>query len=96
MDRKEILQILRECKREYAAEYGILALGVFGSVARNEALAESDVDIVVRIAQPDLFLLAGLKSELEKRLHKQVDIVAYRENMNQFLKKRIDGEAIYA
>jgi hypothetical protein len=96
MERKEILRILSEYKKEYAAEYGILALGVFGSAARNEAHAASDVDVVVRIAQPDLFLLAGLKSELERRLHTQVDIVAYRENMNQFLKKRIDGEAVYA
>jgi uncharacterized protein len=96
MERKEILRILGEYKKEYAAEYGILALGVFGSVARNEALAESDIDVDVRIAKPDLFLLVGLKTELEKRLHKPVDIVAYRENRNQFLKKRIDGEAIYA
>jgi len=25
-----------------------------------------------------------------------VDIVTYRENMNPFLKKRIDAEAVYA
>jgi uncharacterized protein len=66
MDRKEILKILREYKKEYAMEYGILALGVFGSVARNEALAESDVDVVVRIAKPDLFCSLALKMNWKK------------------------------
>ncbi|OGQ88526.1 MAG: nucleotidyltransferase [Deltaproteobacteria bacterium RIFOXYD12_FULL_56_24] len=95
MGQKEIIQVLRDYKREYAEQYGILELGIFGSVARDEAVENSDVDVVVRIAKPDLFLLAGLKYELEERLHRQVDIVAYRKNMNQFLKKRIDGEAVY-
>lgn len=95
MGQKEIIQVLRDYKREYAEQYGILELGIFGSVARNEAVESSDVDVVVRIAKPDLFLLAGLKYELEERLNRPVDIVAYRENMSQFLKKRIDGEAVY-
>lgn len=95
MGQKEIIQVLRDYKREYAEQYGILEIGVFGSVARDEAVENSDVDVVVRIVKPDLFLLAGLKYELEERLDRQVDIVTYRENMNQFLKKRIDGEAIY-
>lgn len=96
MGQKEIMKILRDYKQEYAAQYGILELGVFGSVARGEAVEGSDVDVVVLIAKPDLFLLAGLKYELEERLHRPVDLVAYRENMNQFLKKKIDGEAVYA
>jgi len=95
MGQKEIIKVLRDYKREYAEQYGILKIGIFGSVARDEATENSDVDVVVRIVKPDLFLLAGLKYELEERLDRQVDIVTYRENMNPFLKKRIDGEAIY-
>ncbi len=37
--------------------------------------------------KPDLFMLVGIKNELEERLHRAVDIFAYRENMNKFLKK---------
>ncbi|MFH7325272.1 nucleotidyltransferase family protein [Desulfurivibrio sp. C05AmB] len=96
MRQREIIKILHDYKQEQAKQYGILAIGVFGSVARDEAADDSDVDVVVRVAKPDLFLLAGLKYELEERLHRPVDIVAYRENMNRFLKKKIDGEAIYA
>jgi hypothetical protein len=53
-------------------------------------------DIVLRIREPDLFMLVGIKEELEERIHRPVDIVTYRDNMNLFLKKRIDEEAVYA
>ena len=96
MGKKEIIEILRGYKKDYAEQYGILDIGVFGSVARDEIEEDSDVDIVVRISKPDLFMIVGIKNELEERLHRSVDIVMYRDNMNQFLKKRIDGEAVYA
>jgi len=96
MGRKEIIEILRGYKKEFAGQYGILDIGVFGSVARDEVGEDSDVDVVIRISKPELFMLVGIKDELEERLRRSVDIVTYRENMNQFLKKRIDGEAIYA
>jgi len=54
------------------------------------------VDVVIRVRKPDLFMLAGIKSDLEELLNRPVDIVTYRETMNQFLKRHIDGEAIYA
>ena len=96
MGKKEIIQILRDYKKEFAEQYGILTIGVFGSVAREEAGEDSDVDVVIRISKPDLFMLVGIKNELEERLHRPVDIVTYRESMNKFLKRRIDGEAVYA
>lgn len=96
MDKNEVIEILRNYKNERAKQYGIVTIGIFGSMARGEALKESDVDVVVQIKEPDLFMLVGIKNDLEKRLHKSVDIVTYRENMNQFLKKRIDMEAVYA
>ena len=96
MGRKEIIEILRQYKKEVAEQYGILSIGVFGSAAREETKETTDVDIVVQIDEPDLFLLVGIKKELEERLHRPVDLVTYRERMNQFLKKRIDSEAVYA
>jgi predicted nucleotidyltransferase len=96
MGKKEIIETLRGYKKKYAEQYGILEIGVFGSVARDEIREDSDVDVVVRISKPDLFMLAGIKQDLEGRLQRSVDIVTYRENMNRFLKKRIDAEAVYA
>ena len=96
MGKAEIIEILRAYKKELAKKYGIIEIGVFGSVARDEVGKDSDVDVVVRISNPDLFMLVGIKNELEERFQRSVDIVTYSENMNQFLKKRIDGEVAYA
>lgn len=95
MGKSEILAILRTYKEQYAEKYGIVSLGVFGSAARDTAGEDSDVDVVVHLAKPDLFSMAGIKSDLEEKTHKHVDIVAYREKMNRFLKSRIDKEAVY-
>ena len=54
------------------------------------------MDVVVRMSKPDLFMLVGIENELEEMLHRSVDIVTYRENMNQFLEKKIDRGAIHA
>ncbi len=96
METQQILAILKEYKSQVAEQYGILEIGIFGSVARNESTDKSDVDVVIRVQKPDLFMIAGIKSDLEEILNRPVDIVTYRETMNQFLKKRIDGGAVYA
>ncbi len=96
MKKNEIIEILCNYKQEFAKQHGILSIGVFGSAARGDDNENSDIDVVVRISEPDLFMLAGIKMDLEEKFKRPVDIVTYRENMNQFLKKRIDGEAVYA
>ena len=93
--RDETLDILRRSKGDLAERYGITALGIFGSVARGQQQATSDVDVVVKMRDPNLFVLVHVKEELEEALHEHVDIVHYRERMNTFLKHRIDQEAVY-
>ena len=67
MQREEILSILKSHKQTFADKYGVTRLGVFGSVARGEATATSDVDIVVEMP-PDLFQMVHMKEELEEML----------------------------
>jgi uncharacterized protein len=86
---------LRSLKRDFAERYGITALGIFGSVAREEEMETSDVDVVVTMREPNLFTLVHVREDLEEALHEHVDIVHYRERMNPFLKQRIDQEGIY-
>jgi len=95
INRSKILTILREYKAQKSAELGILEMGIFGSCARNEHIQYSDIDVVVRMQKQDLFDLIGIKQDLEESLLAQVDIVSYRSKMNQFLKERIDREAVY-
>lgn len=85
----EIVGILRRIEPELRRHYPIRALGVFGSYARSEQRADSDLDILVEpgdgMTLPDY---AGLQSELSERLGLKVDLANKRT-----LKKRI-GERI--
>lgn len=95
IQRDAALEILRSFKGDFAERYGVTALGLFGSIARDHAETNSDVDVVVCMKNPNLFRLVHIKEALEEALHERVDIVQYRERMNGFLKKRIDQEAVY-
>lgn len=95
MKREEILQILKDFKEKNNERYGILKLGIFGSVARNTNSQGSDIDIVMKISKVDLFMFVHLKEELEDLFNTNIDIVRYRQRMNHYLKKHIDKEAIY-
>jgi predicted nucleotidyltransferase len=90
----DVIHELRNMKEQLRARYRVTRIGVFGSLARGEAGAESDVDIVVEM-EPNLFLRAGLKAELTSRLGRPVDVIRYREGMNSHLKRRIDREVCY-
>ncbi|NJL89958.1 MAG: nucleotidyltransferase family protein [Coleofasciculaceae cyanobacterium SM2_1_6] len=95
LDREYILNELRNLKPELDDRYKVTKIGIFGSVARNEATEESDIDIVVEM-EPNMLKRVGLKQELEKIFNKEVDVIRYRKSMNPYLKSQIDSEAIYA
>ena len=95
MIRDETLSVLRQFKRDYAQQYGILEIGVFGSVGRGEAREDSDVDICIKTLTPNPFALVHIKELIEAQLHKPIDIVRMREKTNPFLKERIEKEAHY-
>lgn len=60
----KILEILRRNKQSMADRFGVTDIGIFGSIARGEAYAHSDIDVVVKTKVPDLFMLVILKEEL--------------------------------
>lgn len=95
MSRKDILEKLNTFKNKSAKKYGVISLGIFGSVARDTVNDESDVDVVVKLKKQDLFNIIGIKQDLEDVLHIPVDVISYREKMNQFLKSRIDKDVVY-
>jgi uncharacterized protein len=52
MGKNDIIKILKDYKKEVTEQYNILKIGIFGSVARDEAGEESDVDVVVLRKNP--------------------------------------------
>jgi predicted nucleotidyltransferase len=95
MKRDEIILSLKRFKEMNQHKYNIIKIGLFGSVAQDRMGEQSDIDVVVELQTQDLFDLIGIKLDLQEQLSQQVDIVSYREEMNQFLKRRIDNEAVY-
>lgn len=95
MDKAQALIELKNYREKFGSRYGILTLGVFGSTARNEAAADSDVDVVISLEKPNLLTLSRIRLELEEQLHQRVDLVSYRERMNPSLKKRIQKEGCF-
>ncbi|MFM7363217.1 MAG: nucleotidyltransferase family protein [Cuspidothrix sp.] len=50
MNREEVLQILRTHQQELQ-NLGVKSLELFGSVARNEAHSDSDVDLLAELSE---------------------------------------------
>ena len=95
ISKKQALIRLQRFKETNGSKYGIVSLGVFGSLARNQASENSDVDVVVETLNADAFQMVHLKDELKNLLNTEVDIVRKRPTMNPFLKKRIEQDAVY-
>lgn len=60
-------------------KHSVKRAAIFGSFARGEAKAKSDVDILIeyRSKNKSLFDLVDLKSDLEESLDRKVDIITY-------------------
>lgn len=74
-DSAEVIACLRVALPELRERFGVARLFLFGSVARNEARPDSDVDLLVEFEGPatlDAFM--GLKVELEGLLGSPVDL----------------------
>jgi len=82
-------EILRLC-----TIHGARNLRVFGSVARGEGDARSDVDFLVEMEPGrSLFDLGGLQYELERLLGRPVDVVTER-GLKARIRDRVLREAV--
>ncbi len=95
MRRETVLKLLREHRAE-VERFGVSRLAVFGSVARDEAREDSDIDELVEFAEPvGLFEFLRLDFYLEELLGSRVDLVT-PDALRAKLRERILHEAIYA
>jgi predicted nucleotidyltransferase len=94
MNKQRILDILHASRAELEG-LGVASLALFGSAARDEAGAESDVDLLVEFFRPvSLFHIFRLKRRLESILTvRSVDLVE-RDVIHPALKDRILAEAV--
>ena len=87
------LQLLRAEILEIAANHGARNVRLFGSVARGDDRAESDIDLLVDMDPGRSLLdLVGLGQKLEELLGRKVDVLT-EGGVHPAIRERIASEA---
>lgn len=93
MQRDQVLAILAQ-HQEALKRFGVKLLAIFGSVARDEARPDSDMDILVEFEGSVNFdRYMDLKFYLEDHLGTQVDLVS-RRSLKPQIRSSVEQEAI--
>lgn len=94
MKKNEVMRILKEQRKELEEHFNVASLSLFGSVARDEASADSDVDLLVDFSKPvGLFQFIELQERLEELLECKVDLGTSR-SLKPRIKEHVLQEAI--
>jgi uncharacterized protein len=94
MSREEVQNIIVA----YLKKYNPKLVGIFGSYARNQNTATSDIDILVSFKQThSLLKLIHMENELSDKLGIKVDLVTMGSLKNEIIKNSIlnDLHTIY-
>ena len=94
MSLKDLLKEKREEILSTATKYGAFNVRIFGSVARGEETADSDVDFLVEL-EPGRNLLdrIALMQDLEDLLGRKVDVATVK-GLREYFRDRILNEAV--
>ena len=87
-----MLKVYYICNKE---ELGIERIGLFGSFARNEAGPASDIDIIITLTKPDLFLYSTISRQLETVFGRRVDLISSKSHFPESFKEQIEKEVVY-
>jgi predicted nucleotidyltransferase len=90
-----VVQELSGMREELSERFTVVRIGVFGSFARGDETPESDVDIIVQLADPTFDHYMDLKFRLEEVLQRPVDLVM-ADTLKARLKPIIEREVVYA
>ncbi len=94
MKRNDVSHILQKERKDLVDRYNVSALSVFGSVARDDARQDGDVDILVEFSHPvGLFQFIELQQRLEALLGSRVDLGTPR-SLKPRIKEQVLQEAI--
>jgi predicted nucleotidyltransferase len=79
MDRKRTIELLTRSLPELRARFGVTRLALFGSMVRDTATSDSDVDVLVSFDGPATSArYFGVQFYLEDLLGRPVDLVTER------------------
>ncbi len=88
-----LIEAHRQELLDMMASHGFSNLRVFGSMARNEATKQSDVDLLVDVPEDTSALtMVGIEMELQTLLGRRVDL-ATEDMLHPFYRDRVLKEA---
>lgn len=89
---KEDIKRALLANREKLKNYHVRRIGLFGSQARGVARLRSDIDLLVEFDEAiDLFAFVHLADDIEKMLHKKVDL-ATEKSLKPFVRSKVMEE----
>lgn len=89
------VNLLKKQSTALHSQYGVKHLSLFGSVARDEARPESDVDILVEFdGKPNFDRFMELKFFLEDILHTRVGLVT-KDALKPRMRPLIESELVH-
>jgi len=94
LTRQQLINLLNQHKQEWRHLYGIQAITLFGSMARDEATASSDIDLCVILEPPNPLALVHFRDAVQKLVGRRVDVVTRWPGMNPALQREIDRDAV--
>lgn len=95
MDSQAIIRRLKGSKKSLQA-LGLQHMSLFGSTARGEAIAASDVDLAVTLdegAKIDLFRFAAIAEQVSRLLGTRVDLIV-EPSRNPRMQAQIDRDRL--
>ena len=96
LSKTDIINLIRNEKKFLKSEFGVLTIGLFGSYAKDEENADSDIDLVVEFekGRKNIHTFLGLKRFLEKEFARKVDI-GFEHSLKPVVRENIKGEILY-
>ena len=94
IDKAHIAKALRDNKQDLATRYHLTSIGIFGSFAREDFRADSDIDILIDYDQPMGIEFIDLAEDLEEILKRKVDLVSKKGIKSKYFEE-IKKDLIY-
>ena len=95
LNRDRILSLLKVYYLYNKDKYGIERIGLFGSFARDEAKADSDVDIIISLAKPNLLAYSIISRQLQTIFGRSVDLISSKALLKDSFRANLEKEVIY-
>ena len=92
---KECKSKLAEFKSQVGDKFGIIRLGIFGSVAREENNENSNIEIVVEVKKHSMTIMYELEQSLKALFGCDVDLVRYRQSLRPLFKSNIQKDVVF-